>query len=251
MKRSAMTRPRRGIGGAATLLGLFGLMLPETVYGAGLNHTHWVKAMAGSLPMYAALAVGIGVAVLSVIAFLQMTRGKNAPAVADGQETGSADFSPYAVPSARPSAGPAAEAEEEMDDGEPEARMPDYTIPLPGIPKAFSRPDAFWQGKPRIYGLGGRFAGETFRVTDKALFIGRDPSVCHIVFPADAGEISRRHCSIRYDSASGTFYLEDHGSSNGTFLPGGEKLVPGKSYPLKAGDRFALSGDSHWFEIRH
>ena len=202
--------------------------------------------MSGSLSLYAALVVGIGVAVLSVIAFLQMTRGKNAQAAAD-QEPFSADAAPRVSSVRRPSVSSAYRAKE----FEPAESPPDSTIRLPGITQAFANPDEAWQGKPRIYGIGGTFAGECFRVTDEALLIGRDPAVCHVVFPADAGEISRRHCSIRYDASSGTFYLEDHGSSNGTFLPGGQKLIPGKSYPLKAGDRFSLSGDSHWFEIRN
>jgi len=184
--------------------------------------------------------------VLAVIAFLHMTRGRNTPAMADGQKARRAESSVHAHAARQPAISAVRE-----DDGEPAEMLPEYTIPLPGITNESSLSDAVWRGKPRIYGLGGKFAGESFRITDEGLFIGRDPSVCHIVFPADAGEISRRHCSIRYDADSGTFYLEDHGSSNGTFLPGGEKLIPGKSYPLKAGDRFALSGDSHWFEIRN
>jgi hypothetical protein len=229
MKLYAAVRRRCGVVCAAMVPGLIALSFSETVYGSGLHQRFLARSAAvGSLTLYAALTLGIGVAVLAVIAFLHMTRGRNTPAMADGQKARRAESSVHAHAARQPAISAVRE-----DDGEPAEMLPEYTIPLPGITNESSLSDAVWRGKPRIYGLGGKFAGESFRITD------------------EAGEISRRHCSIRYDADSGTFYLEDHGSSNGTFLPGGEKLIPGKSYPLKAGDRFALSGDSHWFEIRN
>ncbi|MBW5445470.1 FHA domain-containing protein [Cohnella sp. CFH 77786] len=138
-----------------------------------------------------------------------------------------------------------AETEASPKDGESQRKMNEHTIPLSRTP---AEPAA--ENEPRLCGIGGAFAGANFRMTASGLSIGRDPALCHVVFPVDVGEVSRRHCTLRYQEEDQLFLLEDHGSSNGTFLPDGERLQPGKRYPLRSGQRFALSGDTHWFEVR-
>ncbi len=247
MKGAAFRRFAR-ILGAVPALGLLAAALPAAANGASPDRAYSARAVAGTLPLLAALALGIAVAVFAVIAFLQMTKGRNAAAAANGQRD--ADENSVRAKPAKTRRQPAAGQEESDFAGAGEV-LPDLTIPLIRMPKGPLLPEAEWKGKPRVCGLDGEFAGKTFRIGEGGLSIGRDPSVCRIVFPSDSGEISRHHCTtIRFDAGSGTFYLEDNGSSNGTFLNGGEKLTPGKSYPLKAGDRFSLSGGAHWFEVR-
>lgn len=225
---------------------LLAAALPGTAHGASTERMLPAKAVVGTLPLLAALALGIAVAVFAVIAFLQMTKGRNMAVMANGQD----DHEPFLHAAPAEARQQPAAPQEDAGIHAPDEVLPDYTIPLTRIPKSPDLPDQGWRGKPRIYGLDGEFAGESFRIGEGGLSIGRDPAVCQIVFPSDAGEISRRHCTIRFEADRGVFLLEDHGSSNGTFLTGGEKLVPGRSYPLKAGDRFSLSGGPHWFEIR-
>lgn len=219
------------------------------------------RAAVGTLPLLAALGIGIVVAVGAVVAFLQMTaKGRDAGEYADwadpGTDAGEAAYDPLQaldgepagpLPSDRDGAPPAGSS------GEPGASeaFHDHTIPLAPAQAVPAMPDAGPTHGPRLCGLGGDFSGLMFRVTGSGLMIGRDPAYCQIVFPIEAGEVSRRHCTLQYEAESGLFYLEDHGSSNGTFLADGSRMQPGKRYPLRSGERFAISGDIHWFAVRN
>ena len=82
--------------------------------------------------------------------------------------------------------------------------------------------------KPVLKGISGPFAGWVLELDDQPLFVGREPRLCHLVFPEHAKKISKRHCVVGYDSASGIFSLEDTWSTNGTFTADGDKIPPGK-----------------------
>ncbi|MDB4867716.1 MAG: hypothetical protein JWR03_2049 [Cohnella sp.] len=185
----------------------------------------------GSLPLLAALGIGIAIAVGAVVAFLQMTaKGRDQRQTTEWNQVELASAS-------------------EQRDHEESAN---YTIPLGRI---YTEPapqpsETAEEGQPRLCGVEGEFAGTCFRINGQGLSIGRDPALCSIVFPQDVGEVSRRHCTLQFEEGRQLFLLEDHGSSNGTFLQGGERLEPGKRYELRSGERFALSGTVHWFEVR-
>lgn len=217
------------------------------------------RAAVGTLPLLAALGIGIVVAVGAVVAFLHMTaKGRNAGEYADWADPGETDASEAAYDQEQ-----AEDSEEEatdpfVPDGERDSdphgesqSFTDHTIPLARTQAAASMPGAGPMHGPRLCGLSGDFSGLMFRVTGSGLMIGRDPAYCQIVFPVEAGEVSRRHCTLHYEADSELFFLEDHGSSNGTFLANGRRMQPGKRYPLKSGERFALSGDIHWFAVRN
>lgn len=103
--------------------------------------------------------------------------------------------------------------------------------------------------KPVLKGLSGYFAGQTVELDQGDLAIGRDARQCQLVFPSSFEEISRKHCTIRYDKFSQTFTLEDS-SSNGTYLHSGEKIPAGKVTQLRSGDKFYLSSKDYMFEVR-
>ena len=69
------------------------------------------------------------------------------------------------------------------------------------------------------------------------------------VFGADAASVSKRHCSVRWDAARNVFLLEDHGSTNGTFLTSGERLTPNLMRELHPGDRFFVGDTRNQFEV--
>lgn len=217
------------------------------------------RAAVGTLPLLAALGIGIVVAVGAVVAFLHMTaKGRNAGEYADWVDPGEPDAGVAAYDQEQAEGRQGDAAPPFVDHGCPRSDHPhgeaqsftDHTIPLARKPAATSMPGAGPMHGPRLCGLGGDFSGLMFRVTGSGLMIGRDPAHCQIVFPVEAGEVSRRHCTLHYEADSGLFFLEDHGSSNGTFLADGRRMQPGKRYPLKPGERFALSGDIHWFSVR-
>lgn len=228
----------------------FGLRTLETAGGSGRAAAIHVQTGVGTLPLLAAMAIGIGVAAIAVIAFLQMTtKAKGVGDLGGGEASAEDDSSSSFESLSEPL------HEERQEDGDDsaadiETALPDYTIPLPIMrehPKAAVPAEA---GSPRLWGLEGEFAGSGFKLSDGWLTLGRDASQCGLIFPCDAGEISRRHCSLKYETGRGLFLLEDHHSSNGTFLPGGERLEPGVVYELQPGSRFSLSGERHWFEVQ-
>jgi pSer/pThr/pTyr-binding forkhead associated (FHA) protein len=82
---------------------------------------------------------------------------------------------------------------------------------------------------------------------DKTITIGRDPSVCNIVFPTDTAGISRRHCCVAA-SPDGTVYVMDMGSSEGTFLPGGRKLNPNEWTAIDGS--FFVASEAYTFTVQ-
>lgn len=124
----------------------------------------------------------------------------------------------------------------------------------PHIPK----PEPIPSPKPRaakavVRGVEGPFSGNKFPL-DSDLVFGRDAKSCGVVFLPKYDGISGRHCSIRFDEATGNFYLRDIGSTNGTYV-NGRQLKPGEIVPLRNGDEFYLFKPKYRFvvelETRH
>jgi len=103
--------------------------------------------------------------------------------------------------------------------------------------------------KPVLIGVTGYFAGQTLELDRGGLTIGRDANQCQLIFPPHMEEISRKHCTLRFDEVNYTFMIEDS-SSNGTFLQSGEKIPERKMTVLRSGDRFYISSRENTFEVR-
>jgi len=115
--------------------------------------------------------------------------------------------------------------------------------PPPYVPPVVAKP-----AKPSLRGLGGQYSGTSIPI-ENATVLGRDPHTANVVFTSEADSISKRHCSIRWDTSRSFFVLEDLGSTNGTFLASGERLAPGQPRDLKAGSRFYLGDQKNQFEL--
>lgn len=102
---------------------------------------------------------------------------------------------------------------------------------------------------PVLRGISGPYANATMPMDDKPIAIGRDAKLCQLVMPPDATDIGRRHCTVRWDRATGTFMLEDCWTTNGTFLGNGETIKPDKPRHIKPGDQFYLANRQYQFEV--
>ncbi len=71
-----------------------------------------------------------------------------------------------------------------------------------------------------------------------------------MVFPADTTEVSRRHCAVSFNRQTGRVLLEDFSSANGTYFPSGTRIIPGRLYSLRNGDRFYLGLPDNMMEVR-
>ena len=90
----------------------------------------------------------------------------------------------------------------------------------------------------------GRSAGKQFPLTEEESQIGRwdaDGGIFpEIDLDADDPEakVSRRHARIM--RRNGEYFVEDLGSTNGTFINRGRRLLPGDRQPLRDGDEIIV-----------
>ena len=64
--------------------------------------------------------------------------------------------------------------------------------------------------RPALIGVTGQYANKIFYLGYSQVTIGRDPKKAHLVYSDSNEEISRKHCSVRFDEGSGKFVLEDY-----------------------------------------
>ena len=90
----------------------------------------------------------------------------------------------------------------------------------------------------------GASVGTEFKITDEESTIGRwdadngiFPDVDLDVFDPEA-KVSRRHARIIYDGSK--FLIEDLGSTNGTFVNRGRRLIPGNPHILSDNDEIIV-----------
>lgn len=101
----------------------------------------------------------------------------------------------------------------------------------------------------------GDSPGTEFRLVNEESTIGRwdaengvFPDVDLDSFDSDA-KVSRRHARIK--RASGAYYIEDLGSTNGTYVNRGRRLLPGNVEVLKDGDEVIVGKTFLRFQVMH
>lgn len=118
--------------------------------------------------------------------------------------------------------------------GKKEAQTP--VQPVQPVPAPAPLP----QKVPVLRSLAQQHNGVRIPIQGRQILIGTSQGECQVVFRAGTPGVSRRHCSISFDAATGDFILTDLGSSFGTFLENRQKLAQGVSTRLRPGDRFYL-----------
>lgn len=96
------------------------------------------------------------------------------------------------------------------------------------------------QKVPVLRSLAQQHNGVRIPIQGRQILIGTSQGECQVVFRPGTPGVSRRHCSISWDAATGDFILTDLGSSFGTFLENRQKLAQGVPTRLRPGDRFYL-----------
>ncbi len=98
--------------------------------------------------------------------------------------------------------------------------------------------------KPTIEGVAGMYAGSSFPLkADQVVVLGRDAASAQIVFNQGAEKISRRHCSVMFDSRTQMYIVVDY-SSNGTYVKG-SRLQANVPVSLARGTEIALGNNSN------
>ena len=126
--------------------------------------------------------------------------------------------------------------------------------PAPPAPPVQSAPPASPNLPPKrfpqavITGAKGVMANKTFSINGN-LLIGRNAQKCNVAYPIDTQGISAVHCQIR--ETNGGFEIIDRGSSNGTFLGSGQRLVPNVPTFLPDGTFFYLGSAEQLFQIKY
>lgn len=105
-------------------------------------------------------------------------------------------------------------------------------------------------GGPKLVCVNGPLAGMVYNVGSSGVIIGRDHVSCQIVIPSSYASVSRVHCYVTYNPASGMFVLNDRNSTHGTYLANGRRVIYSQPAALSRGDRFYLATPNITFEVR-
>ncbi len=91
------------------------------------------------------------------------------------------------------------------------------------------------QNKGIVVGVAGAYTDAKFDLVDGAeLIFGRSPQDANIVFDQTATDVSRKHCSVRYDGRARQYVVTDY-SSTGTYLENGTRLENGQPKQVSCG----------------
>ena len=92
----------------------------------------------------------------------------------------------------------------------------------------------------------GALAGQNYSFK-KTIVIGRDPSKCDVVFQKDVPNVSRVHCTLRFNGESVT--VRDENSSHGTYIDG-KRIESGKDVVFHRGHKLGIgSADEQVFSL--
>ncbi|MDF2614676.1 MAG: hypothetical protein K0S71_2462 [Clostridia bacterium] len=103
---------------------------------------------------------------------------------------------------------------------------------------------------PCIIGISGQFAGSCTKVDERGIIFGRDRIGCQMAFGENTPGISRHHCAVSFNPITNMFIVNDLGSTYGTFLENGTKILQGQPIALKCGERFCIASPMNMFEVR-
>ncbi len=90
------------------------------------------------------------------------------------------------------------------------------------------------------------YAGKRFSING-TVRIGRTPDRNDLVYPGNTQGVSGVHCVLT--NKNGQVYIQDLGSTYGTYLGNGQRLAANQTVALQMGDRFYLGSEREMFAI--
>ncbi|HWT74387.1 MAG TPA: RDD family protein [Mobilitalea sp.] len=102
---------------------------------------------------------------------------------------------------------------------------------------------------PTVVCISGPCAGKAFNIPQQGITFGRDSNLCEIAFSENTKGISRIHCKVLFNYQTQMFVLYDMGSSYGTFLENGTKVLQDQPVALSSGQGFYLASNSNFFRV--
>lgn len=112
--------------------------------------------------------------------------------------------------------------------------------PVPPIPPC---------GRGRLTAIAGMYRGAVFNLADQEeIVMGRDSSVCQIVFDQYSADVSPKHCTISFSTAAGNYTVTDH-SALGTFTRDGRRLPPHTPVTLERGSILCIGSRKNVFRL--
>ncbi len=101
-----------------------------------------------------------------------------------------------------------------------------------------------------LKGVTGMYSGYEMDLRpDETVLVGRDGTQVHVVISSGAERVSRRHCSIRFDSQRGCYVVVDF-SKNGSFREDGSRLRSNTEEYLRPGEVLYLGDQSNGFRLK-
>ena len=101
-----------------------------------------------------------------------------------------------------------------------------------------------------LIGIKGEFEHQEFLIPRTGIMLGRDPVACNIIFSNKTAGVSRHHCAVLYNAATGMFIIRDLGSTNGTYVLSTTRISPDSPTAVYSGSRFWLCSETTVFEVR-
>lgn len=135
----------------------------------------------------------------------------------------------------------ASQPEEEADYTQP-AEEDDRTVPA----AEWNMPEKAEHSGGSVECRGGIYAGAVIPL-DQELVIGRDETCCNLV--VKGAQISRKHCSVRYDGQKEAYVVTDF-SSNGIFDQNGTKFPQNIPVICGAGTVFSIAQSGNEFLLK-